>query len=101
MTFNLRHDLRNVINRPAWISVGDGVPLLKCTLIDLSDSGAKLALESTDDIPDRFSLWLSRDGQQSFSCRIVWCERTALGVQFSCAADAASARPQLNAAAAD
>jgi hypothetical protein len=93
MTFQLRQDLRNIINRPAWISVGDGLPLLKCTLIDMSGSGAKLVLESADEIPNRFSLWLSRDGRRSHACRIVWSEQTTVGVQFSSAADKQSDPP--------
>ncbi len=83
MTFRMRQDNRKKLDRVAWISVGDGLPLRSCTLIDISGSGAKLALEEIDDIPDLFSLWLSRHGHPRYSCRVVWSRERTVGVQFS------------------
>ena len=92
MTFRMRQDNRNKVDRTAWISVGDGRPLRNCTLIDISDSGAKLALEEEgDDIPDIFSLWLSRHGHPRYSCRVVWSSQNKIGVQFSSDGDSARA----------
>lgn len=91
MTFRMRQDNRNKVDRTAWISVGDGRPLRNCTLIDISDSGAKLALEEGDDIPDIFSLWLSRHGHPRYSCRVVWSSQNKIGVQFSSDGDSARA----------
>ena len=45
MTFRMRQDNRNKVERAAWINVGGGLPLRNCTLVDISVSGAKLALE--------------------------------------------------------
>jgi hypothetical protein len=83
MAFRMRQDNRNKVDRVAWISVGDGLPLRNCTLIDISGSGAKLALEKDYDIPDIFSLWLSRHGHPRYSCRVVWSHQNKIGVQFS------------------
>jgi hypothetical protein len=84
VTFRMRKDNRNKVDRTAWINVGDGRPLRSCTLIDISDSGAKLALEEeVDDIPEIFSLWLSRHGHPRYSCRVVWSSQNKIGVQFS------------------
>jgi len=52
MAFNMASDK---IERPAWINVGDSLALRKCTLIDISDSGAKLTLDDIDELPERFS----------------------------------------------
>jgi hypothetical protein len=91
MTFRMRKDNRNKVDRIAWISVGDGRALRNCTLIDISDSGAKLALEEeVDEIPDKFSLWLSRHGHPHYSCQVVWSHQNNIGVQFS--SDDVSAR---------
>jgi len=90
MAFRMRQNNRNKVDRVAWISVGDGLPLRNCTLIDISDSGAKLALQIADNIPDIFSLWLSRHGHPRYSCRVVWSYQNKIGVQFS--SDEASAR---------
>jgi hypothetical protein len=83
MPFCMRQEPRNTINRPAWISVGDGLPLRNCTLIDISDSGAKLALENIEEIPEKFSLWLSRHGHPCYACQVVWSRQDSIGVQFS------------------
>ena len=84
MNFRMRKDNRNKVDRIAWISFGDGRPLRNCTLIDMSDGGAKLALEEEiGDIPDIFSLWLSRHGHPRYPCRVVWSHENKIGVQFN------------------
>jgi hypothetical protein len=79
----MRQDNRNKVERAAWINVGSGLPLRNCTLVDISVSGAKLALEEIDNIPDIFSLWLSRHGHPQYSCRVVWSRQNTIGVRFS------------------
>jgi hypothetical protein len=87
MTFRVRQGPRKTINRPAWISVGDGLRLRNCRLIDISDSGAKLAIEDDDEIPDKFRLLLSRNGHSSYSCQVIWSGQGTIGVRFSSADD--------------
>jgi hypothetical protein len=83
MTFPMRRGNRNKVDRVAWICVGDDLPLRNCTLIDISDSGAKVEIEDAVDIPGIFSLWLSRYGHPRYSCRVVWSQKNRIGVQFS------------------
>ena len=83
VTLRMRQGNRDQVDRVAWISVGDGRPLRNCTLIDISDSGAKVELEDADDIPGIFSLWLSRHGHPRYSCRVIWNQKNKIGVQFS------------------
>jgi hypothetical protein len=92
MTFRMRNGSRNIINQPAWISIDSALPLLQCTLIDLSDTGAKLELQSSDDIPNTFCLSLSRRGNLPRLCKIVWNYQNTIGVQFIAAADPAVQR---------
>ena len=82
MTFRMRQDPRSKIDRPAWISIGDGQPLLNCTVIDISKSGAKLVLEGADEVPNNFSLWMSRRGQPRYACRLAWSGQNTIGVDF-------------------
>jgi len=56
MTFTMRRETREEMGHRAWLDTGDGGPLVICTLVDISPSGAKLALEETHQIPDTFSL---------------------------------------------
>jgi PilZ domain-containing protein len=83
MSFRMRQGPRTTVHKRAWISVGDGLPLRNCTLIDISDSGAKLSLKDADNVPDTFSLWLSRHGHPRYSCKLVWSGQTTVGVEFS------------------
>jgi hypothetical protein len=82
MTFQMRKDFRRSVDRLAWINVGDGLPPRRCTLVDVSVSGAKLAFENNDGIPDTFGLMLSRFAQPACSCQVIWRRDNAIGVQF-------------------
>ena len=87
MTFTMRSESRKEVGRKAWLDIGSGRPLLACTLIDISQSGAKLALDDAAQVPPTFGLRLTRDGSPTFSCRIVWRNTDALGIAFAKAAE--------------
>jgi hypothetical protein len=82
MSFQMRKEDRAEVSRQAWLDTGDGGPLLNCLLVDISESGAKLAFDEVDQIPETFSLRLSRFGHPRHQCRVVWRSSTALGVTF-------------------
>ena len=83
MAFRMRQDNRNKVDRVAWISVGDGLPLRNCTLIDISDSGAKLAFEEVGDIPDIFSFGCRVTGIHATRAGLSGATQNKIGVQFS------------------
>ena len=87
MTFTMRRESRKEVGRKAWLDIGSGRPLLVCTLVDISASGAKLALDDATEVPSTFDLRLTRDGKSNFSCRIVWRNTDALGIAFAKAVD--------------
>jgi hypothetical protein len=80
MTFTMRREIREEKGQRAWLDTGEGGPLVACTLIDISPSGAKLAIDSGDQIPETFWLRLTRYGHPRFSCRTVWRSSNAIGV---------------------
>lgn len=82
MTFQLRREDRAEVSRRAWLDTGDGGPLVNCTLVDISESGAKIAIDEVDTVPETFTLWLSRYGYPRYSCRVVWRDCDAIGVRF-------------------
>jgi hypothetical protein len=82
MSFQMRQGTRKSIDRAAWINLGDGLPLRQCTLVDVSDFGARLSFADDDDIPNTFSLLLTRFGQPTCDCKVVWRRSNAVGVQF-------------------
>ena len=83
MNFTMRREDREEKGHRAWLDTGDGSRLLTCTLVDISESGAKLSVEEADQLPEKFSLRLSRYGQPRFDCRTVWRNANMIGVTFA------------------
>ncbi len=53
-----------------------------CTLSDISETGARIDVETAEELPDRFTLLLSGNGAPKRSCRVVWRQPTQIGVEF-------------------
>lgn len=52
-------------------------------MFDVSQTGARLVLETNDELPDRFLLLLTRNGGARRSCRVVWRTGVTVGVKFA------------------
>jgi hypothetical protein len=65
------------------VSDNQGVALSRCLLVNVSATGAKLAVEFPDKIPDSFVLVLSRNGGVRRVCDVKWRSGTTIGVRFS------------------
>lgn len=53
-----------------------------CVLSDISDTGARIDVDTADELPDRFMLVLSGNGSPRRICRVVWRQPTQVGVNF-------------------
>ncbi len=73
---------RTEVNCPAWIDFRDGSPLLKCTAVNLSRTGAKLAVNGRTPLPDEFVLRFTPNGDIAMLCKIVWSREGAVGLRF-------------------
>ena len=80
MTFQMRREKREEVTCQAWLDLGDKRSRVQCTVVDISHSGAKIALDDVDGIPATFGLVLSR--KQHFYCKIVWRSSNTVGVSF-------------------
>jgi hypothetical protein len=61
----------------------DGTWCRKCTVIDISESGAQLCVEAAAASIAEFFLLMSRQGQPVFRrCRRVWNKGERMGVDF-------------------
>ena len=65
------------------IAFNDDRSTVTCTVRNLSDSGARLAVASIVGIPDSFVLRLTDKTKRD--CRVVWRKPTELGVTFDSA----------------
>jgi hypothetical protein len=81
MVKDKRKAVRRTMRYTAWIVVGPG-QLQGCALADISDTGGRLNVENTDNIPDSFTLWLSNNGSAQRKCKVVWRATRQVGVAF-------------------
>ncbi len=65
----------------AWL-VFDAGSKHACALADISESGARIDIETSEVIPDRFVLLLSDNGAAKRKCGVIWREPTQIGVAF-------------------
>lgn len=76
----LRKKPRRNFHHSARILVDGGGPPRSCLISDIPDSGARLVLESDDELPERFTLLLSKAGDVRRICR----GRLANRVDYRC-----------------
>ena len=80
--FRERQVPRVKLNVPAWIEVGNSALLERCTLIDLSEKGARLVVGDISHLTDHFYLYLTGVGRVPQRCRILWRRDHQVGVEF-------------------
>ena len=73
---------RTEVNCPVWIDFGDGSPLLQCKAVNLSRTGAKLAVNTRTPLPDQFVVRFTPNGDIAMVCKTVWSREGATGVRF-------------------
>jgi PilZ domain len=77
-----RQHVRVGVNIAAKMSTGPGSPLRDCTVTNISTRGAKLAIDSPEDVPERITILLSPRGVPYRKCRVVWRSEGHVGVEF-------------------
>lgn len=77
-----RRALRMGTTIPASIYIRENIPLCPCTVLDVSQGGGRLRIESEMQVPDRFSLLFTRTASVRRECRVVWRHDNYLGVAF-------------------
>lgn len=72
---------RRRVRHPAWIGAAPN-KMIDCVVLDISEGGAKIELTEKADVPETFTLLLSRLGTPKRKCRVVWSAETQIGVEF-------------------
>jgi hypothetical protein len=78
-----RQSLRLGVTLPALIYLGAGIPLCRCTVLDVSQGGGRIRLEANVQVPDHFVLLFTHAGTVRRACSVVWRHDGYLGVAFS------------------
>ena len=82
MLKELRKARRRPMRYAAWIALKPG-ELHGCALSDISETGARIDVEDSKKIPNRFMLFLSRGGAARRMCNVVWRKPKQIGVTFA------------------
>jgi PilZ domain len=77
-----REPRRQLANRPAWITVDDGLTKCECLVQDVSPGGAKIITDAAIDVNDRFALALVASHQKRQPCEVVWRRGNTFGIKF-------------------
>ena len=78
----LRKKPRRQFHYTAKIFTAKDSPPITCSISDISQNGARIALEREENLPDTFMLLLTANGGARRQCRVIWRDGMNIGVQF-------------------
>src|SRR5512140_656164 len=73
---------RRLMRYSAWIAIAPN-KMHGCVLSDISETGARIDVEDSKIFPDRFPMFLSRNGRARRVCTVVWRKPKQIGVTFA------------------
>jgi hypothetical protein len=73
---------RRTTERQAWLVKDRDFALHPCTVVDMSDDGARLRLANADRLPQQFRLTFSRATRNGRRCEMRWRRGQSVGVKF-------------------
>jgi hypothetical protein len=77
-----RQSIREHVCFPARIETVSGAPRIECTVLDVSDSGARVSASSKTSFPKEFWLVFSKDGTRRRRCRMAWRSGEQMGLKY-------------------
>jgi PilZ domain len=66
----------------AFVYIGKGIPLINCDVMNISEGGARIVPKTPEMLPAQFVLFLTLDGSERRTCRVVWRDGFDVGVAF-------------------
>jgi hypothetical protein len=79
--FNRRRYSRRTANEVVWIEKEPTI-LERCTLVNVSETGARPTISDVYDLPNSFALRLTRRSDRGRRCQIIWRRDHEVGVVF-------------------
>jgi hypothetical protein len=80
--YRKRKALRRRLKIPVIVRQESGERIVTTHTLDFSDAGAKIKLDLSVDLPERFLIVLSEGGEVQRVCRLVWRTAGEIGVRF-------------------
>jgi hypothetical protein len=73
---------RKSVQHPGWLIFEGSFAARPCTVLDISDSGARIEVSDPGAVPSKLRLAFSRDVRTGRPCEVVWQRGRAVGVKF-------------------
>ena len=73
---------RKSVQQPGWLIYEGSFAARQCTVLDLSDSGAKIQSSEPSPVRTKLRLAFSRDVRTGRACEVVWQRGKTFGVKF-------------------
>ena len=72
---------RRRTNQPAWMSVDGSFATRQCTIVDISEDGARLRVEDPHFVKPHFHLKFER-ASPGRACKVAWTKGDLVGIKF-------------------
>ena len=72
---------RRRTNQPAWMTIDGSFAARQCTVIDISEGGARLRVDDPHFVKPQFQLKLDRTSPGR-PCKIAWKKGDVIGIKF-------------------
>jgi hypothetical protein len=72
---------RRRTNQPAWMTADGGFAARQCTVIDISEGGARLRVEDPQFVKPQFQLKFDRTSPGR-ACKVAWKKGDVIGIKF-------------------
>lgn len=72
---------RRRTNQPAWITMDGGFATRQCTVLDISEGGARLKVEDPHFVKQQFHLKFERTSPGK-PCKVAWRKGDVIGIKF-------------------
>ena len=79
--FERRKNPRKAVEVSAWIALSGSSPLQACTILDMSEGGARIFTANASVWPDRLDICFTPDGIQRRACEVLWRSGGQFGVR--------------------
>ena len=73
---------RRKTNQAAWMSVDGSFAARPCTVLDISENGARLKVEDPQFVKPRFQLKFDRTSPGR-TCMVAWKKGNIIGIEFA------------------
>ena len=72
---------RRRTNQPAWMTVDGSFAARQCTVIEISEGGARLRVQDPQFVGPRFQLKFERNSPGR-TCKVAWKKGDVVGIEF-------------------